>query len=275
MSFYFPRQNLYITVPYKNGATSALNFFVSVEKYLESNNCLIKDIDHPDGLTINHDFGVHAKSGQYSAESFRGLATRANHDQADIRLFIIRDPYKRFSSFWHNRIMNGPDPYFAKIHNKLSAKYDLHDSQDVQLAAIEFLNNLAKPFTKSITNGHLWPQIYLSKDKCYDLMVETDDLVNLPYILANKSENFRAFQSMSLPRLNISANSEFPLLWNEEMKNVLKKTYLADLNLYENFLFQEHKISTNVILKQAFRRVNLYGQFLITIRSLLKTALSK
>jgi hypothetical protein len=242
---------------------------------LESNNCLIKDIDHLDGLTINHDFGVHAKSGQYSAEPFRGLATRANHDQADIRLFIIRDPYKRFSSFWHNRIMNGPDPYFAKIHNKLSAKYDLHDSQDVQLAAIEFLNNLAKPFTKSITNGHLWPQIYLSKDKCYDLMVETDDLVNLPYILANKSENFRAFQSMSLPRLNISANSEFPLLWNEEMKNVFKKTYLADLNLYENFLFQEHKISTNVILKQAFRRVNLYGQFLITIRSLLKTALSK
>jgi hypothetical protein len=273
LSFYFPRQNLYITVPYKNGATSALNFFVSVEKYLESNNCLIKDLDHLDGLTINQDFGVHAKSGQYSAEPFRALATRANHDKADIRFFIIRDPYKRFSSFWHNRIMNGPDPYFAKIHNKLSAKFDLHDSQDVQLAAIEFLNDLAKPFSKPITNGHLWPQIYLTKGKQYDLIVETEDLVNLPSILANMSENFRAFQSLSLPRLNISANSEFPLLWNQEMKEIFKKNYAADLALFEGF--KSGNFGTNIeitkLIEISRQKMKLYDNCLILARDFLKS----
>jgi hypothetical protein len=240
---------------------------------LESDNCLIKELDILDGLTINQDFGVHAKFGQFSAQPFRALATRTNHDKADIRFFIIRDPYKRFSSFWHNRIMNGPDPYFAKIHNKLSAKYDLHDSQDVQLAAIEFLNDLAKPFSKPITNGHLWPQIYLTKGKKYDLIVETDDLVNLPSTLANESENFRAFQSLSLPRLNISANSEFPLLWNQEMKKAFKEPYVADLVLFEGF--KAGNFGTNIeitnLIKLSRQKIKLYERGLILARDFLKS----
>ena len=168
MSFYFPRQKIYITVPYKNGATSALNFFVSVEKYLESEDAHLSELDSLDRLNINQDFRVHAKSGEFSAEPFRKLATKKNMKNADIRFFIIRDPYKRFSSFWHDRIMNGPDPYFAKIHAELSSKYNLRSGSDVQKAAFEFLNNLARPFTRTITNGHLWPQINLTLGKHYD-----------------------------------------------------------------------------------------------------------
>ena len=123
----FPRQKIYITVPYKNGFTSALNFFVNVENLLESKQTEIKYIDKLEELIIDHDFGVHSKSGKYSAEPFRLLANKENLENADIRFFIIRDPYKRFSLFWHNRIMNGPAPYFAKIHTKLASKFDLND----------------------------------------------------------------------------------------------------------------------------------------------------
>ena len=272
MSFYFPRQKLYITVPYKNGFTSALNFFVSVEKFLQSKELQIKDLDSLEELFINQDFGVHAKSGQYSAEPFRNLATKSNLEKADIRFFIIRDPHKRFSSFWHNRIMNGPDPYFAKIYGGLSSKYNLHDSADVQNAAIEFLSNLAKPFTKPITNGHLWPQIYLTKGKRYDFIVETDDLVNLPAELAKKSDTYRAFKNLALPRLNVSANSEFPLPWNETMKLTFEKSYQADLALYSNF--KESKFAPiqdpKSVLNDAAKQISLYGQALILARNLLK-----
>ena len=272
MSFYFPRQKIYITVPYKNGATSALNFFVGVEKFVESKSAYLKDLDHLDELLIDHDFGVHAKSGQYSAEPFRALATKKNLERADIRFFIIRDPYKRFSSFWHNRIINGPDPYFAKIHSKLSAKFNLHEDTDVQKAAIEFLGDLSKPFTRPITNGHLWPQIYLTKGKWYDFLIETEDLIQLPATLANKSNNFRAFKGLALPRLNISANSEYPLLWNEEMKNKFKKSYEADLTFYKGFKASNSDYAEAIInLKQSSEKeISTYAQTLIFARNLLK-----
>ena len=51
----------------------------------------------------------------------------------------------------------------------------------------------------------------------------------------DKSENYRAFKNLELPRLNISANSEYPLLWNSEMENKFKMSYTADLDLYQGF----------------------------------------
>ena len=275
VSFYFPRQKIYITVPYKNGATSALNFFVSIERFLGSKQTQIKYCDYLDELLINQDFGVHAKSGQFSAEPFRALANKENLEKADVRFFIIRDPHKRFSSFWHNRIMHGPDPYFAKIHANLSAKYNLHDSADVQKAAIEFLENLAKPFSRPITNGHLWPQIYLTKGKWYDFLIETESLVTLPKVLADKSDNYRALKDLELPQLNISANNEYPLLWNNEMENKFKKSYTADLDLYQGF--KEGLCNSiegiNDLKKKATREIGLYDQGLILVRDLLKKTL--
>lgn len=272
MSFYFPRQKIYITVPYKNGATSALNFFVSVEKFLESKQTQIKYCNRIEDLLINQDFGVHAKSSPYSAEPFRALATKENLKRADIRFFIIRDPYKRFSSFWHNRIINGPDPYFAKIHSKLSAKYNFHEEADVQKAAIEFLGDLSKPFTRPITNGHLWPQIYLTKGKWYDFLTETEDLIHLPSTLANKSEHFRSFKSLELPRLNISANSEYPLLWNDEMKNKFTKSYESDLTFYKGFKAGncDSAEAINSLKKSSIKVISIYDQALIFARNLLK-----
>lgn len=120
--------------------------------------------------------------------------------------------------------MHGPEPYFAIIHSNLSTNYNLHNSSDAQKAAIEFLEDLAKPFSRTITNGHLWPQIYLTKGKWYDFLIETESLVNLPAALADKSDNYRAFKDLELPRLNISANSEFPLVWNDEMNNIFRKS---------------------------------------------------
>jgi hypothetical protein len=272
VSFYFPRQKIYITVPYKNGATSALNFFVSVEKFLESKQTLIKYCDRLDDLLINQDFGVHAQTGQYSAEPFRALATKENLERADIRFFIIRDPYKRFSSFWHNRIINGPDPYFAKIYSKLNSKYNLHEGADVQKAAIEFLGDLSKQFRRPITNGHLWPQIYLTKGKWYDFLIETEDLIHLPATLANKSDNFPAFKSLELPRLNISSNSEYPLLWNDEMKSKFQKSYAADLELYQAFKKGECNSANEIkmINRKVINQIRLYDQVLISARNFMK-----
>lgn len=272
MSFYFPRQKIYITVPYKNGFTSALNFFVSVENLLESKQTQIKYLDSLEDLNIDHDFGVHSKTGEYSAEPFRLLATKSNLQKADIRFFIIRDPYKRFSSFWHNRIMNGPDPYFTKIYAALSSKYNLHNSEDVQNAAIEFLEDLAKPFTKTITNGHLWPQIYLTKGKRYDFITQTEDLAELPAILASKSPNYRAFKNHELPRLNISANSQFPLAWNNVMKKSFEKSYAADLLFYNGYKNGECETAEDIksIQKESVQLINVYGNTLNTARILLK-----
>jgi hypothetical protein len=249
---------------------------VSVEKYLETKNAYLNELDFLEQLHINQDFGVHSRSGQYSAEPFRALATRANLEKADIRFFIIRDPYKRFSSFWHNRIMYGPDPYFGKIHAQLSSKYNLNESSDVQKAAIDFLNELARPLTKPITNGHLWPQIYLTKGKKYDFIIETDDLVNLPKTLATRSNYFRAFSDLEVPRLNISANSEYPLLWNHEEKAAFAKSYAADLLLYDDFKSGKCNAAENIELnlKCAFKQVNAYGHGLILVRNLLKKVLT-
>ena len=272
MSFYFPRQKIYITVPYKNGFTSALNFFVSVEKFLESQNYQIQNLDNLDGININKDFSVHAKSGTYSAEPFRQLATKENLKEAEIRFFIIRDPYKRFSSFWHDRILNGPDPYFAKIHAELTSKYDLTNEREIQIAASEFLNNLSKPLTKTITNGHLWPQIYITKGKYYDFITATDDLSQLPGNLASKSDSFRAFGSHSLPALNKSTNSKIPLTWNENMKTNLEKSYKPDLIFYRGFYNNlcESALDIRTQLKKAHSEIGFYGNFLISARGTLK-----
>lgn len=274
MSFYFPRQKIYITVPYKNGATSALNFFVSVEKYLESKCAQLSELDSLEHLPINQDFGVHAKSGEFSAEPFRKLATKKNMHNADVSFFIIRDPYKRFSSFWHNRIMKGSDPYFGKIHEKLSAKYEFQNSSDVQKAAIDFLNDLARPFTKPITNGHLWPQIYLTRGKQYDFMIETDDLDKLPEILVDKSKNFRALKSLELPRLNVSANSEYPLLWNDEEKMAFAKSYAADDQFYEVFKSGKSNSPREIdsVRLNLYKEISTYGHVLNFSRNLAKKA---
>ena len=76
MSFYFPRQKVYITVPYKNGFTSALNFFVSVENLLESKNKQINELDSLEDIYIDHDFGVHSKIGLFSVNPYRILANK-------------------------------------------------------------------------------------------------------------------------------------------------------------------------------------------------------
>ena len=168
--------------------------------------------------------------------------------------------------------MNGPDPYFAKIHAELSSKYDLKKSDDMQRAAIEFLNNLAKPFNKTITNGHLWPQMYLTKGKRYDFITQTEDLAELPATLASKSANFRAFKNHELPRLNISSNSEFPLTWNDKMKRSFDKSYGADLLFYNSFKNGKCESAKDIelVLHKTIRQINSYGNALIFARNLLK-----
>lgn len=86
-------------MPYKNGATRILSYFIGIENQLTFSNKTIEQIDFLDVAVINQVKGAHEKSGEFSAEKFRLQATKKNLSKSDISLFIIRDPYKRFSSF--------------------------------------------------------------------------------------------------------------------------------------------------------------------------------
>ncbi|MBU3748427.1 MAG: hypothetical protein FGM36_14195 [Burkholderiaceae bacterium] len=103
-------------------------------------------------------------------------------------------------------------------------------------------------------------------------MVETEDLVNLPSKLVEKSNSFRAFKDLPLPRLNISSNSEYPLLWNDQMKREFEKSYSGDLALYQGFKANSSKSvnSINQFITQALKELNIYKHALIAARKTLK-----
>lgn len=272
MSFYFPRQKIYITVPYKNGATSALNFFVSVEKLLESKNAYIQEIDSFEDLNLNHGFEVHAKSGNFSAEPYRALATRKNLKEAEIRFFIIRDPHKRFSSFWRSHLVSGYDEFFYKNHRELSGKFNLDVPFEEQKAAFQFINEIATPLNRNILNGHLWPQSYLIKNKLYDLIIETEYLAMLPNILSEKSNSYRSFRNLIIPKLNEGQSNQTPLDWNQDMLSKFRKIYKADLNLYKNVISKNPNttVEIRVMMEDTIKSLGSYEKFLICARNLAK-----
>ena len=168
--------------------------------------------------------------------------------------------------------MNSSNPNFERIYAELTSKYNLSEIEGIQIAVVDFLEGLAKPFTKTIMNGHLWPQVYFAQGKRYDFVINTEDLAALPKILASKSANFRAFENHTIPRLNISSNSYSPLIWNLDMKKSFNKVYSADLQFYFDFKNKkcEHPTEIEHTLQESLKKVNFYWHSLITSRSLLK-----
>lgn len=107
------------------------------------------------------------------------------------------------------------------------------DSLETQYAAEASLNCISKPLNLAITNGHLWPQTYLTKGKKYNLIVDTNELAWIPDLLTNLSNKYLALKTVPFPQLNKTHDEIDPIHWNDKHKLAFYKTYKVDLMLYE------------------------------------------
>lgn len=246
MHLYYPRSKVFLTCIYKNGSTSAKNFFGAFEMYLDESKLDIDDINnqvHPQLRYAEPPWKVHSDN-----ELSKKYVVDHDIENNDVcSIVILRNPLERFSSFWFNKMVLMGEVTYFKMAMKFFPNSDIKSMDQIRESAKEFLKS--SDFQEIfLTDIHLQPQHFsIQKNRAYNLYVETSLLGELPSILSEKFARYKILKHTVFPHFNSTLPEYMSKFYDQELVDVIERYYREDFDLLDLISFPSiSKIETGI-----------------------------
>ena len=257
MDFTFPRSGIFLTTIPKTGCTSAINFFTALEVELERiktnlfefNSDTELVLSYPDRFESIHESGSPSKNflseNLLKYENLTSIAT-------------YRDPYKRFASFWFDKVILLKSREYLDFALKKYDKFENLDLGEIRNSAKIFLEENSHD-TQNL-DLHVRPQFYfLSEHAKYDLYFETEALRDIPEKLANFSSDFQPLRKLDFPHFH-STQLNLEFFYDDELSFLVEKFYELDFSFIKNFSehdFQRSDFRLSHLTEDSMRKIEM------------------
>jgi hypothetical protein len=235
MHFYFPRSQIFLTAIHKNGCTSAMNYFGTIENFLNNSNIMLEN------LNVEHSANFDFSDNPVMVHLDKEIATRYmvndvfSHEGAvNLSIAIIRTPFDRFASFWFNKIVLMQDTTYYQLARKYYPSTEIANFKTIREGAKNFL--VSTDFRDLIENDEHLRHQYLSilLEKKYDLYVETKNLSGLPSMLSRKFPEYESLEASKFPNDNFTDKVQTRGFLDPELRAMIRDFYKKDFEFIDS-----------------------------------------
>jgi hypothetical protein len=229
MHFSLPRSQIYLTAIPKTGCTSAMNFFVGIESWLENRKLNLSQVNFNERIEIEYEDSLGSAIHSRESKSQIYLVDSDYSPKNQTTIATFRNPYDRFTSFWFDKVVLLRDQSYIDFGLLNFANFEDLNLDIIRSSAKFFLTQNID--ISSNLDPHVKPQIFFYKPGIkYDLFVETEDLNTIPGELVRHSTRYRMLEDLDFPEFNDSLPSHPEDFYDEELSFLLRKFYALDFD---------------------------------------------